>query len=349
MYGVFVIALGIVLLVKRWGRWGKWLAPVLHLALAALLTLLLFAPWGIRLFSARIPEAGEYLIQQGNQSEFHRGEYNAVGDISAHAPWPLIGLSIASLAWLIYRRETGAWIVALWAAGLVGLANPYLLGLPGTGIVNNFAVLIMSYIPIGVLCGALVGAAEHACRKQRWMRIALLAIVVLAAGWGTMQRARELRLEHAFVTPADVQAMDWIHANTPSRARFLVNGFLAYGEALVVGADAGWWIPLLAHRENTLPPLTYGMEATQQANYGEQLRSDYQYLSRTPLTSPEGVQFLREQGVTHLYVGKARGMVGNPGRALIDVDALEGHAAYHVLYQRDGVWILELLPEKGSG
>ena len=56
------------------------------------------------------------------------------------------------------------------------------------------------------------------------------------------------------VTKPDRQAMTWIREHTPAQAKFLVEGFRIYGGRSVVGSDAGWWIPLLADRANTMPP-----------------------------------------------------------------------------------------------
>jgi len=41
----------------------------------------------------------------------------------------------------------------------------------------------------------------------------------------------------------------------------------AYGDSVIVGSDGGWWLPLLARRQTTLPPINYGSEQGVRADY----------------------------------------------------------------------------------
>jgi hypothetical protein len=137
-------------------------------------------------------------------------------------------------------------------------------------------------------------------------------------------------------------AMAWIRESTPPDAKFLANAFLTYGGTAVVGADAGWWIPLLTGRENTVPPMNYGMEAPHEPRYWNRVDTMFRSLERFPPETEAGVRYLRDSGITHVYIGRAGGRVGNPGEPLIDVDALSNSPAYHLVYHRDGVWIFSL-------
>ena len=122
-----------------------------------------------------------------------------------------------------------------------------------------------------------------------------------------------------------------------------MNGFVAYGGTAVVGSDAGWWIPLLASRANTVPPLTYVAERPEDPTYVEQVRNDLLYLEQVSPTSEEGVRFLQETGVTHVYVGVREGGVGDPDEPLLDVRALSAHPAFRIVYNWEGVRIYELV------
>jgi hypothetical protein len=287
---------------------------------------------------------GKNLIQKGNQSAFRRGEYNAFGDLTFYVPWGVLVLGAAGLVWQVYRRRLVGWTTALWLGGVLVLSNPYLVRLPGTGIVNNFTVLIMLYLPVSVLAGVLFGEVMgRLWHSWRWAGPVLTSAIILAlAVWGVRQRTRDLHLAHALVSEADMRAMAWIRENTPPDARFLVNGFAAYGGNSVVGADAGWWIPLLAARENTIPPLTYGVEETYDPDYRIQLRKDYAHLTQVSLTSPEGVAYLQEMDITHLYVGQRKGRVGNPGEPLLNAEDLASSPQFKLVYDQDAIWIWEL-------
>jgi hypothetical protein len=270
-------------------------------------------------------------------------------------------------------------------AGLLILANPYLVGLPGTGIVNNFAVFIALYIPAAVLTGGLLAevgellqsprrarplTSSRACRGMRhssgksrdfaailgellsaWRRwggvTALVVALILVSGWGLYQRLKDLRPGFALVTEADMEAMAWIRERTPSEAVFLVNGVFMGSGLPIAGADAGWWIPLLAGRRNTVPPPNYMTELAVEPDYWMRVENALLYVERFPPTTPEGVQFLSEIGVTHIYVGQQGGRVGNPGEPLLSSAALAADPAYRLVYERDGVWIFALIAPQG--
>jgi hypothetical protein len=349
IYGVFVLVLGGVVLARRWGEWRDILRIVLHLALVGGLVLVLFLPWAVNLARAYIPLIGRDMIEHGNEDEFHSGEYNALGPISYFVPhWSLV-LGAVGLIWQAFRRRFGGWMVALWMGGMLLLANPYLVHLPGTGLVNNFAVFIMFYFPVGLLVGAFWGEVSAAL-LSRWPRagvIALCVVAALAAGWGVSQRIRDRDPYYELIGHADLEAMAWIRENTPADARFAINGILAYGGSGAAGADGGWWIPLLTQRANTIPPLLYTMEVTNDPQYAIQVREDVRYLQQVPASSPEGVRFLQSRGVTHVYIGQGQGKVGNSGEPLLDASALAASPAYRTVYHRDQVWIFELVPPGG--
>ena len=344
LYGVFVVAWGFVTLIRKWGQW-RWMGQTgLRLTVIGCIVLLLFLPWGMHMFSALIPQVGKAMIQYGSQHSFLGGEYNAIGDVSGYVPWSLLITSAVAFVWRSYERKSAGWVMVLWAVGLFIVANPYRLNLPGTGLVNNFAVLIMLYIPSGILTGLLLGKvfARLSCCWRGKGKLLVFAAVVLISGWGVILRMKDLAIEHAMVTDADMEAMAWIRSHTAEDARFLVNGFPAYGSSSVVGADAGWWIPLLTGRENTIPPLTYSTEMARDPDYRAKVNGDLSFIEQRSLASSKGIQFIRSRGVTHVYIGRGQGMVGNPGEPLLDIKELSNSPAYSLAYQQRGVWIFAL-------
>ncbi len=342
IYGVFVVAWGIVWLFRKWGRWRQVGQVVLCLSLAGILALVFFVPWGAHTFQARIPTIGGEMIRRGNQTDFLRGEYNAIGDIFSYIDRGGMVLAVAATIGLALGKRYAGWVMLLWIAGLLILANPYLFGLPGTGLVNNFAVFLMFYIPIGVLAGVAVGLACSWSWQRPWFASALAVIVALGAGWGILHRIRDLSIENALVTESDMNAMEWIREHTSPDARFLVNGFIAYGGTSLVGSDAGWWIPLLTGRANTIPPMVHRSEASLDPTYRDRVQDDFLYLQEHPPTTPEGIRFLQERNVTYAYVGYGAGKVGNPGVPLLSASALQDHPAYLPVYSQGGTWIFEL-------
>jgi len=344
VYGVFAIAWGMVLLVRRRGEWRAMRHLATGLALTAGLVLLLFLPWGVHTFSAKIPELGKYLFLHGHQSTFHSEDYNAIGDPYLYVSRGLLALSLGGFASHSLRKRSAGWVLLAWVAGLLLLANPYVLRLPGTGVVNNFAVFISFYIPVGMLAGSFLGEVA-AWLGHRWRGSipVLIAVASLAAGWGAFLRVRDLQVGNALVTQPDMEAMGWIRGNVPVGAKFLVNGFTAYGGTLVVGSDAGWWIPLLTGRQNTIPPLLYGTEAPVDPQYREMVLEDLLYLEQVTPTSADGICYLRNRGVTHVYVGEMDGRVGTPPpEPLLEVNEMQAGPAFEVLYSKGKVRIFRL-------
>lgn len=156
------------------------------------------------------------------------------------------------------------------------------------------------------------------------------------------------------VTHADMQAMAWIAANTAPESRFLVNSFPAYGGTLLAGSDAGWWLPLLAHRASTLPPITYGSEAATTPDFLQQVNALAVALRGKPLTdtapaiidatTPEALATLRAAGVSHVYIGAASVPVATAIDQL-DISRLQASPAYEIVYDQEGVLIFRLNSE----
>jgi len=240
----------------------------------------------------------------------------------------------------------GLWVVmlALWVAGR-------LVGLPAANMMQNFAVVIGLYIPASLLIGWLVGTvaewverAEGGARRWIWGVLVLSLIVA-----GTAGHARIVRPQFVLVTRPDLRAAIWIQENTAPDARFLVEGFRIYGGRSAVGSDAGWWIPLLAGRENTMPP-QYALvnEVPEEESYSQEVVELIARLEEVSLASPEGVRLLCEWGITHVYVGQRQGEVGLGAIQLYSPQDLAEVLLFDEVYRQDRVFIFALHPQACS-
>jgi hypothetical protein len=215
---------------------------------------------------------------------------------------------------------------------------------------SNFALFIAAYIPAGVLLGAGLGWLLMNERSRRLLQQALAGgALVLCLGiislWGASQRLDEIKPDQfALVTRPDGRAASWINSQTAEDSRFLVNFFFAYGNSVVVGSDGGWWLPLLAVRKNTLPPLTYGVESSGTALDRLQINALMQEIQSSGLTDPQVAAELSQRGVTHVYLGQRQGSVNNPGQPVFDPQQLQASPLYRLIYHRDRVWVFELQP-----
>ena len=148
---------------------------------------------------------------------------------------------------------------------------------------------------------------------------------------------------HVLVTRPDVRAMTWIRGNTPEDARFLTNSFFAYGGSAVVGSDGGWWLPLLAERANTVPPLNYGTEQGPRPDYSEWVNDLVRQVQDAGVDDPATLAMLWERGVTHIYIGQRQGQVNYKGDAILNPQVLLDSAYWRVIYHEDRVWVFGMV------
>lgn len=333
-----------VVLVCARGSWREW---AMRLGLLALLSGALVAPWLLRVLGGQLLVVLSSIVA----ASATRGgaapgadSLNVMGGPLFFLPAPVWYALPVALLWAVWRRNRAVITVALWWLLALLLVNPQALGLPGAGTLTNFAWLIAAYIPAGLIIGALAGRLP-----RRLSRPALLAGLTLGiaglAWWGGAQRLRQMDLATtAMVEPADLRAFDWIRRSTPADARFLVNGFFP-NPAVVVGSDGGWWLPLLARRETTLPPILYIAEHGPRPDYRMWINELYAAVHDLGITHPRTIARLRERGVTHVYLGQRGGTVGyGGGEQIIAPEALLGNAAFRLVYHEDQVWIFALQP-----
>jgi len=295
-----------------------------------------------------------------------------VGDLFAYLPaWVWVLLPVL-IGWGLWRRERGILLVSVWW-WLVWIAGePGWYGLPGSGAISAFAVLIAAYIPAGLYFGAAAGWILAGWGKQPaipdsvttqaevldqpalqkpagWRRLLnpVLALVVVACGlWGAWLRLGDVDIpEHALVLPPDLRAYQWIEANLPSEARLLVNGHLAFYETAAVGTDGGWWLPLLAGRQTTIPPMNYSFEEEPWPGYQDWINSLYKEIEAKGIDHPDVLDELSERGVSHVYIGQQQGSVSHFGQFNFDLGAIQASPHYRPVYRQDRVWIFEVLPE----
>jgi len=113
-----------------------------------------------------------------------------------------------------------------------------------------------------------------------------------------------------YVTSADKRAFEWIKENTDVSALFLVDGFNIYDGTSSVGSDGGWWIPLLAERDNTMPP-QYAMlnESPIKPDYSQDIVEIINTFSQADPLTIEGRSAMCKWGISHIYIGQKQGLM----------------------------------------
>lgn len=310
--------------------------PWLRAGAIAVISGILITPWIPNLLSGPLPRVLASRFGSGVGATYFQTAYNVAGDVFAYVPVWLAVLAVVSAVWGCWQRQPLVIVMSIWTGLLVLVANPNIIGLPGAGVVNNFTLLIALYLPLSILAGMGLGQLlNQATERAPYFRFMAGALIIVAALGGARLRLMDLDYRYRLVTRADREAMQWICDHTPEDAVFLVNSFTAYGGYAVVGDDAGWWIPYLAGRRNMVPPATYGLELPSSPDYPTQVNAFYHEITAQSLDSPEAVQILRANGVTHVYIGAV-------GGDLLDPATLMQSPFYHLVYQRDGAMVFTL-------
>jgi hypothetical protein len=248
--------------------------------------------------------------------------------------WLLTIGGVAAAVGLI-RRNLLVIISIIWIVLLTILGNVYLLDIPILNITNLGAILIMFYLPLSLIIGAVVeiGLSLLPHAPQKWARQLFVLAVLAAALPATAARATTLELFRHFITPQDVEAMAWIQDNIPLEAKFAINTYFWLPQ-FAHGTDAGYWIPYFTGRQITTSSMlsdgispTYRQQLLTQSRATEALETDLNALDE-----------LYNLGVEYIYIG-ARGDFSGPG---LQPDFLVQSDRVELLYENKGVIILRI-------
>lgn len=272
---------------------------------------------------------------------------------------PIIALACTGLLIALRRRDWRSALPAGWTLAALATAVPHAFGLPGTGIIETSFVSFMFYLIVTPLAGVSLAAITDALKRvtPRLTLALITGIVIFVSAWGVGWQRNLVSAYVRMVTPADVQAMEWVRAHTPPDARFIVNSHPIYGGDMIVGTDAGWWLPFFTGRQTNVPPMTYGSELSADPQYASEINALARDLRRRPLTDvrpvlidltlPETIDRLRTAGYTHIYIGAQliAGPLGIPAPDRIDTARLRESPHFRLVYDRDGVEIFELVTQ----
>jgi len=170
-------------------------------------------------------------------------------------------------------------------------------------------------------------------------------VIILIIGfglWGASQRINEVQpLTFALATRPDILAAAWIRENTPPETRLLVNSFPAFNNYVIVGSDGGWWLPLLAGRMTTVPPINYGFEKDPSPGFSEKINALTFEIQEKGIQDITVLSQLQTQGISYAYVGQRQGLV-NSGGPLFTVEQLLADLHFQTVYNQDRVWIFQI-------
>ncbi len=309
-----------------WGIWiwraalGEWAARLGQLILAGGVAGFLFLPWLQIMLDGRLARIAAGILAAGGAADTSaEGEMAMWRYTATYFPDYFWMLALAALVLALVWRRTLALPLILWAGVSFLLTNPHIAGLPGTGIVSNFALIIALYIPIGLLLGWVAGSFLEKFSPVVWQSAGGATLLIAAIIIGMPQQLRVVDPFYQMVTQEDLQTFAWINTQTPPESRFLVNGLLVYGESAAVGTDAGWWLTYYTRRASTIPPITYLAEALA-PGMGLELDSPRRITADVRASQGDPAQFqaiLCREGITHIFLGQRRGNVAFGTQELI--------------------------------
>ena len=338
----FVMALSIGQLIK-YGRSGSryWLKELVSIFLVGMISIFLFLPWGLRLQHSNLINYTEFSSQAKPLTELVRQDYQTWRAINIYLPTGIIVLGIIGLLWSIIKRHWMVASVGLWIALMASLYSLIILRVPWTQYVQSFAVIISLYIPAGLIVGYLVAELTHRLFQLKPGGIITFAFVVGIGILGVWNQRNIANSDaYGLVTRPDIQAMEWIRKWTPINSLFIIEGTHENWVTNVIGTDAGWWIPLLAIRENTIPPqYALSNEVPIVEGFSRKVVDLEAELESKSLVSQDAIKLLCEFGVTHVYIGQKQGMVANIGEPLFAPDELAASGEFQLIYHQDRVYI----------
>ena len=320
--------------------WGKrsnseWLVRGLKSILATLGCATVFvSPWVYRLGVGFIFPWGTFTSRLAGEAGY------------SDMPWGLLWsgnnrllllMAAGGLLLAIWQKKRDLIVMGLWVLITFVLLNPTLWGGTSTWLVTNASLVISLYLPVGALAGYLLASVVEKVSdrvplewKSVW-RCALACVLALVSVWGAWSSVNVVNPVTVLVNDADMIAYDWIKAEIPEDAVFLVNA-RPWQLGMYMGTDGGWWIPLLTGRDTTMPPVLYTMGSP---DYVEHVSRIADLTQRVALDDATMLDLLRKAGVTHVYIGAKGGPI--TPRSLL----FSPH--YRRVYSSGEVWIFEFM------
>jgi hypothetical protein len=270
-----------------------------------------------------------------------------VNNLSYYLPGWLWLVMAIGLIWGLWKQNHSIALIGCW--WLLGLlaANPDWLNLPSAGVLSNGHYLYSVYILAGIIAGSVAcWIIENllATSKQRtsYYLISLAGLLALCVSGALYARARlnDFLPRYIAVTRPDLQAADWIRANIPEDAQFLVNSMMIFAN-WPLASDAGGWLPLTTHRQITLPPMTYTVEKAPRADYNQWVPLLPYEIQAKGVTDPSVLAMLQERGITYVYIGQAPGPL-NDDPYKIPIAQLLNDPHFQPIYHKDLVWVFKI-------
>ncbi|MDH7474348.1 MAG: hypothetical protein QHJ74_10150 [Anaerolineae bacterium] len=320
---------GIKVLQHRRDEVKRWLA-------IAIISAVLVAPWLLRVAWIQHDPYGlriTYPTLEG-YNDLERLEKPILSFIT-NVPVVVSSILLIIAAWLGKKNKTMQWALVAWCFVLV--SGAIILPLTGVYFWDLKTSLLTLPIPLATLAGVggdfLWNAARGNVRSA--IRGILIIALVSSIGIGISHFPHLIYTAPPFLKPGDLVTMEWIENNTPKDALVLVDFIqFEWSPGWMVGIDAGYWIPLLAHRATVLPPMIYAWEWVDPSNLLAGFNASHALLLQQDEQSQSITDMLGKYGITHVFI-EAQHWLLPPRKLAQDPRVRES-------YRQDRVWMFEV-------
>ena len=279
-------------------------------------------------------EPAEAVSSEALEENQYFANYNIESLYTIGAKKWMIGLTLLGvLVGLFLKNRVVIIITVAWLLTLFGVGLLYRLNIPLLAFTNMTGMMIMLYLPIGMIVGVLVEDLwqvfsmqkhENWANGLKWAALLMMVIAVIF-------RISDVQGYRQFMTAADEKAMDWIENNTPKDAVFAVHTYYWLPDS-PHGSDAGYFLPYYANRETT----TSTMISSLGPGY-EAVMADSEAVMTLYSSSPD-ITALCELGIDYLYDGAKNPFDGSQFNIPAIIQAEDTQA----IYQSDGVSIYKI-------
>jgi len=331
----------------------EWLALGLGGIAIGSISLAFLFPWLKRMMGSSLSGMVAAGMNDNSSSSFHQELLGVQAELAGwlslenYLPLVLAGVAAIAFLWSLYRKRWDVAAAGVWALTLQAYQIGRVLHLPAANMLQVFAIMIWIYLPASLLTGWMVGEISAWLQRRYSLtgQIALVAFLIGTALLGANRtRLVAMPAEYSLAVRPDLGAMAWIEQNVPEDARFLVEGYRIYAGRSVVGSDAGWWIPLFTKRQNTMPP-QYALlnEVPNSPDFSARMVALVAWLEENPIMSPESLELLCDEGITHVFIGQRGGRIGADASQLFSPQELIAAGVdFSLIYHQDAVYIFAL-------
>jgi len=329
-----VILLGIVALPRLLRREWVVLRDWLWMGIIAVLIAL---PWLVRISWVQLDPQGLRVAYEiiGGYNDLSRLEPPVLSFITNLPVLALFAVGVLTTLW--DREHSEDRMLVFWALALVAGGVLY-YQLTGSFHWDLKTSLLTLSVPIAVFLGIrftrLVARLQGARRRALWVAmLLLLGIGCVVAG---VNFPAVLSGGMIYLRPGDLIAMNWIETHTSPTALFVPNASqVEWSPDWLIGSDAGYWLPLLAQRDTTLPPMIYAWEAADASVLQQDLANTYAILDAATAQESLPSSVVCCTDVTHFIAYDNSWPL--TAEDLSNTDTLE------MLYQQDRLQVFEVV------